>query len=516
MTYPDVQEEPTTEPSLSSYEAAFAAAFLAALTGWLASVSAAVLAGFVRFGIAPNIEALWSQLPSWTSAVDRLMPDLEAIARLGWNQGNADLGLSLPFTLSNQFIQQQLAQTRNFLVRIADEVYKDIGNALNKAVAEGRDVEGQAAAVRAVLDGTGSENWPARARTVAVTEVNRAYGFGVIAHGLTVQQQLKIPIIKMWDSKDDSRVRAAHEAADGQVRLISQPFIVGGEALMSPGDPSGSPSNVINCVPGSALILASGVQGAFRYFYEGKLIEVLLGSGNQLSMSPNHPILAERGWILAGQLQQGDNLISTFGSNDFGPLVIGPHVQAQPSLASDVFDALLKTGVSERVIGLPMNFHGDGSNSDVDVVLADRELRFGIDATKVEEFDQLCFAFANAPDASGGTLDQLLMASRHASDSIMSFADLLSANVRTHVTPFDEFCLTSPAQGNSLSEKSVSQGLAGNADLISQGLHGLSGLIALDKVVDIRDTYNVGHLYTFQTASGVYIADGCVSHNCRC
>jgi hypothetical protein len=247
VTYPDVQEEPPAGPSLTAVEAAFAATVLAALTAWLASVAAAVLAGFVRFGIAPNIEALWSVLPSWTEVVDNLMPDLAEIARLGWDQGNRDLGTSNPFSPGNPFVQEQLARTRNMLVRIGDEVYRDIGNALNKAVAEGKDVAGQAEAVRSVLDGTGSENWPARARTIAVTEVNRAYNFGIIAHGLSVQQQLRIPILKAWDSRDDSRVRLAHEDADGQVRPVSQPFIVGGEALMAPGDPSGSPSNVIAC-----------------------------------------------------------------------------------------------------------------------------------------------------------------------------------------------------------------------------------------------------------------------------
>jgi F like protein len=247
VTYPDVQEEPAAGPSLAPYEAAFAAAVLAALTAWLASVVAAVLAGFVRFGIAPNIEALWSTIPEWTRRVDGLMPDLAEIARLGWEQGNRDLGTSEPFSPGSTFVTEQLAKTRNLLVRIGDEVYRDIGNALNKAVAEGKDVAGQAAAVRSVLEGTGSENWPARARTIAVTEVSRSWGHGVIAHGLSVQQRLQIPILKRWDSKEDTRVRAAHDRADGQVRPVSQPFIVDGEALMAPGDPSGSPSNVIAC-----------------------------------------------------------------------------------------------------------------------------------------------------------------------------------------------------------------------------------------------------------------------------
>lgn len=244
---PQIPEEPAVEPSLSAVEAAFAATILAAFTAWLASVAAAVLAGFVRFGLAPNADALFSLLPAWTRHVDKLMVDLGVIAKLGWDQGGGDLESRIPFDLGNQFVQGQLARTRNLLVRIGDEVYKEIIAALSKAVTQGLDVDGQADAVRRVLDVTGSENWPARARTVAVTEVNRAWNFGVIAHGLTIQQRDGVMIVKRWDSKEDTRVRAAHEEADGQTVPISQPFIVDFEALMAPLDPSGSPSNVINC-----------------------------------------------------------------------------------------------------------------------------------------------------------------------------------------------------------------------------------------------------------------------------
>lgn len=244
---PQVTEEPAAEPSLSAFEAAFAVAVLAALTAWLASVATAVLAGFMRFGLPPDPNALFSQQPLWERRVDGLMSDLENMARLGWIQAGKDLGVQTPFDLRNPIIQDQLSRTRNLLVRISDEVYRDIISALSKAVAEGLDVRGQAEAVRNVLEVTGQENWPARAKTIAVTEVNRAWNFGVLAHGLTVQQDLRLQVLKRWDSKDDTRVRAAHEAADGQTVPVSQPFIVDFEPLMAPLDPSGSPSNVINC-----------------------------------------------------------------------------------------------------------------------------------------------------------------------------------------------------------------------------------------------------------------------------
>lgn len=41
--------------------------------------------------------------------------------------------------------------------------------------------------------------------------------------------------------------RLDHMAADGQIRKVDEPFNVGGESLMYPKDPGGSPGNTINC-----------------------------------------------------------------------------------------------------------------------------------------------------------------------------------------------------------------------------------------------------------------------------
>ena len=58
---------------------------------------------------------------------------------------------------------------------------------------------------------------------------------------------------KMWIATHDNRVRDWHEQADRDYHSeskaieIDEPFIVGGEELMYPADPSGRPENVYNC-----------------------------------------------------------------------------------------------------------------------------------------------------------------------------------------------------------------------------------------------------------------------------
>lgn len=52
---------------------------------------------------------------------------------------------------------------------------------------------------------------------------------------------------KEWIATRDNRTRLEHIEADGQIVKMEENFIVGGQKLERPGDPSGSAWNVINC-----------------------------------------------------------------------------------------------------------------------------------------------------------------------------------------------------------------------------------------------------------------------------
>ena len=57
--------------------------------------------------------------------------------------------------------------------------------------------------------------------------------------------------LKSWLSSHGPNVRPAHAEAeqryDSKPIPLDEPFLVDGEELMYPGDPSGSPGNIINC-----------------------------------------------------------------------------------------------------------------------------------------------------------------------------------------------------------------------------------------------------------------------------
>jgi len=92
-----------------------------------------------------------------------------------------------------------------------------------------------------------------RAEKIMRTEMHRV---NQIASQARLEQlvEQRPQIMKQWVATIDARTRRTHRMADGQIKKIDQPFIVGGHELMFPGDPAGPPEEVINCRCQSIMI----------------------------------------------------------------------------------------------------------------------------------------------------------------------------------------------------------------------------------------------------------------------
>lgn len=215
---------------------------------WLRRVLDAVLRAYRAFGMTPDPGGVYETSTWWNGQVDVLVnDDLEEIAREGWESIADQFDVDLPFVSTDSYIHAQLAITQNLLVRITDDVYNLIFAEINDGVNAGEDPDDLAARINRVLDITASENWRDRAMTIAVTEANRANNAGALAAGFQAQQIEGVSLRKRWLATEDSRTRPTHRDADGQVVLLSQPFVVGNFPLMFPGDPSGPPHESIFC-----------------------------------------------------------------------------------------------------------------------------------------------------------------------------------------------------------------------------------------------------------------------------
>lgn len=208
------------------------------LSRWLSAVRAAVM----RQPQHPDPSAVYGLSGAWNAEVADLLPELAHVAGAAW-----ELQSGQDFIETDSFVIAQLQLTQNLLVRIPDEVYRMIFDAIEAGHRAGETVEQIAARVDTVLTFTGSENWQNRAKVIAVTETHRAWQSGTLGAAQFYEPPTGRGWTKTWAAEDDDRVRPSHRRADGQTRRLRDFFQVEGEDLMYPGDPRGKAASVINC-----------------------------------------------------------------------------------------------------------------------------------------------------------------------------------------------------------------------------------------------------------------------------
>lgn len=219
------------------------AAVWSALSDWLVQLSRRVLRGEGRM---PEMDAVWAMAPLWRHAVDLIL------------QGEIFEAIGLAFTKllgkdyrwsARPFVTQYLAEVRNRLVRIPDEVFDLMAGQLAAGINLGESIPKLRDRIDSVLSTTESERWPNRATVIARTETigalnaGRYDAFRAVAADPPDGEQFET----MWLSTDDARTRHTHVEAEGQRVPVGSPFIVGGAELRFPGDPLGPAKEVIQC-----------------------------------------------------------------------------------------------------------------------------------------------------------------------------------------------------------------------------------------------------------------------------
>jgi hypothetical protein len=149
-----------------------------------------------------------------------------------------------PWTMPPQRVLDFLNQREDKLSGTGDMVFSAIKSTLEEGIENGEGMDKLAGRIKAVFNELSNYE----ARRIAMTETAAAYGYArnaaMVAAGITH---------KSWLTNHGPNVRVAHRQAESDYGSadkaipVSDPFVVGGEPLMYPGDESGSAKNVINC-----------------------------------------------------------------------------------------------------------------------------------------------------------------------------------------------------------------------------------------------------------------------------
>jgi hypothetical protein len=236
-------------PTRDENERSLFAVVEGSLRSWLAKAREAVMKPFHQFRTLPSPTGVLMTQPAWTREVDTILTKIGQISMAAWSEAT-----DVPPVSRHAFVMAQLAFTQNFLARIPDEVYHLVFAEIADGTNAGETVDQIAHRVDLVLDWSGSQNWPNRARVIAQTETTRAYGVGTLAAGLEQSRVTGKLLGKRWDSRDDPRVRSTHRAVDGQVQDLSAPFMVGDFPMMMPGDPIAPADEVCGCRCAIAIV----------------------------------------------------------------------------------------------------------------------------------------------------------------------------------------------------------------------------------------------------------------------
>lgn len=122
-----------------------------------------------------------------------------------------------------------------------EQMTRQLSQELTRGIIQGEGYRDTAKRINDRFD-IGANN----ALRIARTENHRVVSQGKF-DAFTHAENIGVVLKKRWVSSLDSRTRADHQDADGQVVDMQDTFNIGGYEMQYPGDPAGGPEQVINC-----------------------------------------------------------------------------------------------------------------------------------------------------------------------------------------------------------------------------------------------------------------------------
>lgn len=307
---------------------------------------------------------------------------------------------------------------------------------------------------------------------------------------------------------------------DAKVCPICRPLDRRPEYVWADRFPLGPPAHV-NCLSGDSLITAScRITAICERPYEGDLVVFETAREHKLSVTLNHPILTSHGWVAAGQLQVGEEVISHRFNKRCPSVVVGDEIGMPTTLEEMAYRFSLSNSTASR--GMPLtseDFHGDAAYGQIAIVWADSFLwnKHNVPFREPVCKHGLKRRVESAPMFSPSTAVELFTERDLAiATSGISRSDLPSALRDGHVRPFEPLGRGLVSGRDTGYEQSSPYGEPAYASLKSDPILGHAIEVFFDDVISIEKKSVRTHVYNLQTESGMFAANGIITHNCRC
>jgi hypothetical protein len=325
------------------------------------------------------------------------------------------------------------------------------------------------------------------------------------------------------------------------------------------------------------VILSDDTTALESINYDGDIIIIRTASGKFLSVTPNHPVLTDRGWIAAAFIHEGYNVISA-SIGERTSINVSPDKNYIPTRVEDISTSLGMVFVS--VPESCENFNSNREGGKVDAIFIDRFLWDSFNTPKRQQRLKLsfCLRHLSAFLSCNSGLDKGFYFTRNSNRRNLSSADCLSLLFGSHkfipvrncfgrgmsgnVFFFDnssnnisgnpeQFCnrvlgFANRIPGNDftfrqprdfipgvfgdfpaldfrtfgwspkqpLSLEVIRESLLRSVPLSSGDFRTITGQVILDRVVNVDTRRFSGHVYSLQTQKEWYYSNNIISHNC--
>lgn len=260
----------------------------------------------------------------------------------------------------------------------------------------------------------------------------------------------------------------------------------------------------------------TSAQAATRRWYSGEVIVIKTALGHKLTVTPNHPILTDSGWVVAGELHKGQQVFSGSGAER----VVGrvPDEQKVPARIEDYFGS----GRGGTFVSVPFaseQFHGDIGQGEVDVVAINGSLSVGQLAALVQPQQETSFASRLTASVCLSCLGRFVQplraggfaAKRGVSRGRAGFAFRGGLGRSRNPVLFGGGSF-GDAVGDEVGVNRSAAESNNGRDLIDR----LAGFVKPDHILEFDRIGFSGHVYNLVTSSGWYAANGILTHNCGC
>jgi SPP1 gp7 family putative phage head morphogenesis protein len=274
-----------------------------------------------------------------------------------------------------------------------------------------------------------------------------------------------------------------------------------------------------NCLPGDARVSTScRIAAVYRRPYQGFLYVIKTTDGDMLRVTPNHPVLTDSGWKAAQNIDIGDKVFR----RDFIPseTLASDQKNQIEATAEDIFSAFRKSPfvfAVEVPISSP-DFHGDVPAEQIAVVLANRELLFTVNPDLLQMLQNSSFERAGSTGAGVGHSAQSFVAIESATFGGMSSGGQSLPFKGSSTSHASELLFASIPKLAPGPQNDSLYGSWRDVELISDPSDSNTAVVQGNDAVNVawvgREPFS-GHVYNFETETGLYWADSILTHNCR-